>query len=357
MTCTLKAIRTATSLALLGALTAHAGTVATLNYQIDQFQVQVSGLDGQSLAIPVDAVKWSNDAGTWVPASSASQLRYFAAPWGAAGQPINPDNVTLVPVSGTILPAAPATLNSADGVSQSTFTPNSYQTSMTVSSDMVAAGNQTIVKTNDDMRWVSEAGMTAGSYPAGSVGDGEGWMFTLPAQSRIQLSGVAQLGLDMDVPTLQGMLGSFATAADRRSLAIDNGLRMSISPVQEYSFGGVPQGGYIDFSAEIAYDFDAMGAERMVGESASSHHTRSFMMDVVNDSDEAVTYVLDMHIWQEAVVASNGRLPEGYPWVTPPGLTTDGVASSTVPEPATYALMGLGLVGLAAVTRRRHAQA
>ena len=207
---------------------------------------------------------------------------------------------------------------SSDGLGQASTGPNQVSASLTI--DSAAIGNlYTAAAGTSAFQPVAFAGVTPAFFMLPDQANNV-WEVTLSAHSSITLSAQFDYSITLDEATLRSALSSFGGKQDTFQLS-----------TRAYSLIDV-----LDSETLSTQDLEVVDSLDLGGASSLGPVSQALSMEVRNDSDAAHTYYLSY-----AATASMLMSVEKDP-------------TSVVPEPGTWALMGLGLGFLGWCARRRH---
>lgn len=163
--------------------------------------------------------------------------------------------------------------------------------------------------------------------------------FTLSPHTQVVFEGLAQVGVDASSQVdgswyVDQDIGGFRFKTLASSTSVLSVVRATpATPLQEgypdlTSFYEAVQQSYQEQTDRLDLNWTIDSA------SNSQSLSRALRVTLSNDSDEAVDGVLKLQLYSTTMVFKPGATP------------------AAIPEPSTYALMGLGLVGLVAAQRR-----
>lgn len=305
-------------------------------------------------------------------ALTPSVVGFVDTPYSGGLQPISPD---LLPVAADLtsqaLPWSTQSLTSADGANSITLADHSLQVNASLDADQFNAasihdissyaydtGEGSIATTTyDTTRTIVGASNQSRFTPDGTVYDDNIYdfpsaYFELAPHSLLILQGIATTTVDFDSTTLQSQVaeinaqghswesGTFLATAD---IGLGIGL---LSTNYEWSDGSIDDQtywyNYSDFGTNpqvVSMNLQRWGTiDANVTTPAST--SRSFSLIVANTSDL---------VRKGALIV---RMEAKVDHTLTSSVTDVTTTFAPIPEPATYALMGLGLVGIALVRRR-----
>jgi hypothetical protein len=213
--------------------------------------------------------------------------------------------------SASPFPSSASSITSGDGIGQVGTSPN--QVSAGVHMDSANLGNlYSAVADTGAYQFLSYAGVSA--LPWLTNQDADVWQLTLSAHTSITVSATMDYSLMTDETALRAALDSFGGDPNTFGLAVMIYAGFEIYNPTAYS--GVDQ--FVGYSAGVGPD--AQGQPTSVDPAS-----QALSISWSNDTDTAQTYVFD------------------YATVAGLGLSVNSLAPSAIPEPGTWALMGLGL--------------
>ncbi|MEY4765985.1 MAG: hypothetical protein RI907_2658 [Pseudomonadota bacterium] len=306
---------------LLGTLAAvsHAATVASSQLSLSDLRFDIASIDAQATQSPAYAL------------SGPPMQAYF---FGGT----NPGSTALWPATST------------DGTRQVQGSPESWTMSLNVSGEQLT----TVWNTPglDNPRWYVLGSQVSvarpfSNYPS-DMGSFEPQLVTLSPRSVLTISGRAEVHNQVDVQAITELLSPYNTDQVRpyfmlgARVSVDSAIWADEPTEQELAaLGEFPPEWLSMFDQSgtyLGFGFDANGQMPAPTEGFDIPlELQSFRGTIVNPFDREMTFRLDFLGSQELAMFEGEVLP----------------SSSTVPEPGAWALMGLGLVGLAVASRRR----
>jgi hypothetical protein len=311
---------------------AQAAEVASMSLDLTQLQIQVRSLDPTSLVTPAYTIT-SGSLSTGLPV----EHNFVNATFGTV---LKPEQYVIdtQAVAARLLPTDSAPFTSSDGSRTISVSPTRIAMTTSVSDTVVENAGWSQQQFNS-VEVHLDTGVSTKDPQYGSEDEVNEWLITLPAQTQLSFSGQLNQSLSMDVDRLSQLLSPYANSEFMPTFGIEAGL------TADYAYFTVGDNGVqtdgvqsVYLVSAHQYDFDSGGAVRAWGNGPASQQSEVFSMDLVNDSDLTRQYLLHFTALQSAYMNFNGRLP---------------AETSVVPETATWALMGLGLVGLGHLRRRR----
>lgn len=338
MTFFVRHVVVAATVALAGLSTAQAQAVASSQLDLSQLQVEVISLvTGEPTVLPSISLFSTLDPSGSDPVTGGLQSLL----WRGTAQTAS--FMDRIPVTSALWPTEDLVHLSPDGVSQTSIGPSAISMSATLTEQTV----QSILPgygTDADQRFVSlvSLGENAEFY-GGSLGNADAWQVTLAPKSQLTMSGVSNVSLNMDLERASRLLSPLADSESTPSLVLVAGLYLNariLDPVDGVSAYNVDMPG-----AEVQYFFDTDRTFQWIGVNTSPvvQTQNNFGLTLRNELDVEKTFLVDMLAYNETILFRSGR----------PEVIDGGEVLSPIPEPSTYALMGLGLVGLSVVTRQR----
>ena len=318
------------SLALAAALCLSSTAHAAESTFVAQASLSLTGLSFQLIDVnPTDGI---------APSISFESTGYLGGEWVYDELADTYTHQGGIQYSNSLLPSAPQSYVSADGLSTINTTSNSVLMQSQVSgSDLHGALDDT-----DLLGYASRTWLTSSRFDVGKAFGGDYESFTLSAGTGLILRGTFSSKLSFaDNSALQSefeangyedvsLVQNFHTTVDFTMAALD---RESSDPIG-YGYD-VKQGNYFYREA-----FDDMSQDSLDGFAAVDRTTSNdFEFTIVNFGSADMSGVVSLSM----SVVSNHSLGSFRPSIDTPA----------IPEPSTYALMGLGLVGIMGVTRRR----
>lgn len=160
--------------------------------------------------------------------------------------------------------------------------------------------------------------------------------YTLSAHTRMVITGDLVMSMQMDSAAISGLYANLpgtwnltANASFRPYISTEAGVVLQTNAMSSYTdstFGSTAQ--YWYWNAHATQAFTGTGASEL---SANNDLPEGhFQMEIVNNGDTDVSFKLNSIAYTHAIIAA-------------------------VPESSTWALMSLGLIGIAAAARRRSA--
>jgi hypothetical protein len=310
-------------------------TIASMRLDLSDLKVDVASLVPGEPTQPLISLFYPQPS----PDDSANANGLQSVIW--RGTPYTPTYSDRVSVAGSLLPTESLVRTSADGLSQVSISP----TAISMSTALTDQSVQSLVPSYGDgfdQRFVTAVKLDNTLIYGTTSADPMYWQVTLAPQSQLTLSGVAKMALNMDVDRMGAILSPLADVGSRPSAILVAGL--SLSAVSYDPVEGFPISNVSAPFSEIQYDFDTSQNVLLSASGPDVNKEESFSLKLLNDRDVEQMYYLQFTAVNEAVFIKNGR----------PELVDGDLGNTTVvPEPSTYALMGLGLVGLSVVARQR----
>lgn len=160
--------------------------------------------------------------------------------------------------------------------------------------------------------------------------------YTLSAHTRMVITGDLVMSTQLDSAAITGMYANLpgawtltANASFSAYVQTESGVSLQTNAMSDYTdtrFGFSTQDWYWRADATQMFTGNGMGELAAFNDLPDGH----FQMEIVNNGDTDVSFQLNSIAYTNAII-------------------------SAVPEPGTWALMALGLVGIAAAARRRSA--
>ena len=317
------------SLALAAALCLSTTAHAAESTFVSQASLSLTGLSFQLIDInPTDGI---------APSISFESTGYLGGEWFYAE-----DSYTRqggIQYNNSLLPSAPQSYVSADGLSTINTTSNSVLMHNQVSgSDLYGALDaedtygyftKTVSQSTSDLAVGNEF---SDDWESFTLSAGTGLIVRGTFSNKFSFSDNSALQSELEIKGYEGvsLLQNFDTKVFFAMAALD---RESSDPIG-YGYD-VKQGNYFYREA-----FDDMSQDSLDGFAAVDRTTSNdFEFTIVNFGSTDMSGVVLLNMSVDSSLELSGYRPN--------------IAIPAIPEPSTYALMGLGLVGIMGVTRRR----
>ena len=246
--------------------------------------------------------------------------------------------------SNSILPTTPLNYVTPDGLSTVTSTANSV-TLQSQSPLSLQPGYEN-----------SGAYFYESSYTGTNLSIGEQYSeglqsFTLSAGTGLIVRGTLSASISADVSGVEAAVNALGYEAPYSSgYAGANASFVLASGVQDVLDS---QGNYLGFMIQQGNQLDLNLGRDIFADSGTMLDSQSqdFEFTVTNFGSDAMNGVFALNLGVSSYLSVSASPIN--PYIPPVIDTPDGGDIAPIPEPSTYAMMGLGLVGIAAATRRR----
>lgn len=319
------------SLALAAALCLSTTVHAAESTFVSQASLSLTGLSFQLIDVnPTDGI---------APSISFESKGYLGGEWVYDELADTYTHQGGIQYSNSLLPSAPQSYVSADGLSTINTTSNSVLMQSQVSgSDLHGALNaedtygyftKTVLQSTSGLDVGKAFG---GDYESFTLSAGTGLILRGTFSSKLSFADNSALQSEFEANGYEdvSLVQNFHTTVDFTMAALD---RESSDPIG-YGYD-VKQGNYFYREA-----YDDMSQDSLDGFAAVDRTTSSdFEFTIVNFGSADMSGVVALNMSVDSDLYLSGYRPN--------------IAIPAIPEPSTYALMGLGLVGIMGVTRRR----
>jgi len=252
--------------------------------------------------------------------------------------------------SNSLLPSTPLNYVSADSLSSITSTGNSItlQSNLPLSQVLPALTSPDGTGIGD---YVNHGLMTGTDLNLGNPFEGTYQSFTLGAGTGLVLRGTLSNYTSVDRTAVQSALE--ANGYDWWSLSI-GGNNAGIFQMAEQFTDNYPngylmkQGNVVELVDDHFVTYDSTYYDDGISQSHSA--SSEFEFTVVNFGDSDLTGMVALNLMTNSDLNLNATR---YSIIPPAIGVPEDLYIPAIPEPSTYALMGLGLVGIATVARRR----
>jgi PEP-CTERM motif len=339
------------ALALFGVSSAHAQSLVNLQVDVSDLKIDsVSLLDGASpSSYTVSLFKEPGLTGVTAAATGLQSIILRSTDYRTTFS----DQVS---VTSALLPTQTVMRSIADGSSLTSITPTSISLGTTLteqaldalaSTDGPPVGQRYFSSVSFGRNADLSIGVPVNSNSnSNSNSNGNAWRVTLAPQSQLTLSGVVTTAFSMDVEGVSRLLSPLAQTQALYTLFFSAGANFSAAVIDP------DEGGFVIAPANpllfVQYFFDTDGAYQLKDRQSGPvvRKQNSLTLTLVNDQDVEKSFQVGFLSVNDlfTVVSGRGSSENGFELVR------------DIPEPSTYALMGLGLVGLSVVARQRRAK-
>jgi hypothetical protein len=316
----------ASCLATAGVNARAESAIATMTSSFTDFKYELRSLDAAPAGQPTVTFQTVTLQPDPVPVFNNVDKVYGVGLIDVNGQVT--DTSTLV--AGAPWATASASSTSSDGTLNASITPSSLSASGSFDAAYATTQWGLIDFNNGNIGHVAKAGV---------VNDLDAVAFTLSPHSVITFTGVLKASISLDTAALDQLAPAFYNGVETPYVAVNAANAIQVVTLPEdltNTADWQSQDVYLGVSESHNY------LPGVAGTLVVKSDEKAFTLTVENTRDTALLGVFNLFTgvetsWFRNTIAS----PE-----------IGGPISTTVPEPSTYALMGLGLIGLAAVARQ-----
>lgn len=328
------------------ALCCHANVQAAADPLVAQASLSLSGLSFQLIDLT------PNDG---IAPSLSFQTQGMIDTWNSAYDEATDSYIYLGPqFQNSLLPSSPLTHVTPDGMSTLTTTSNSatLQSQVTVSQILPSLTPPNTEGVDD---YVSNWTTTGTDLTVGNAFPGEFQQFTLGAGTALVVRGSLSGSYSVDGTAIQAELAANGYTdwslyhTGRSDAAFIMAAQVHDLTSEPGSFAGLI-GNQVNGIVTSLYNDGANYLGSADGElTLHAAASKDFEFTLTNLGSADMTGVMALNL----TVGSDLSLYASRPSLWTPPIDLPPIDVPAIPEPSTYALMGLGLVGIAAVARRR----